>query len=63
MALLGSCSKDQLDVDQVEALIGLGQEFAQQFVHGNPLAAGNASRAPRAFRERGQPVGKWFKTI
>ena len=26
---------DQLDVDDVEALIGLGQEFAQQFVHGN----------------------------
>src|SRR5581483_1693866 len=35
---------DQLDVDNVEAFVGLGEEFVQQVVHGNSLRPGNARR-------------------
>ncbi len=37
---------DQLDVDQVEALVGLGQEFTQQLVHANAPGRG-ATRVAR----------------
>src|SRR5436309_14671536 len=44
---------DQLDIEQVEALVGLGQELAQQFIHGNAPGRG-ATQAARPRRSRGR---------
>ena len=50
----------ELDVDDVETLVRLGQEFPQQVVHGKTPSSTGVARPPLSDRERGQCVGEAF---